>query len=427
MSLTSYKNIAVLGIGISGKAALRLLSTKKSGEQYLFAFDSRELDTWSNELPEGVICYHQDMLEANLSRGDLLVVSPGVDTRDSLFTQLKDAGVDIISEIELASWWIEAPIIGITGTNGKTTTVSFLGECFKAAGVKVFVGGNIGIPLCEALIQQEFELYLLELSSFQLERLLKLKIDYPMILNLSESHMERYANMEEYVLAKSNIFRQHSDNEEIFIRKEDFNNFKKIFRSIKGKFFYIDDQAAESAFLSNFDIQKIKLIGNHNLNNLKSAWVLFNKICADRTDAFKKTLYSFTGLEHRMEELQTSRKYRVINDTKSTNLDSTWAALCSFSESVHLCLGGKLRNDQLDINLLNKIMERCHSISLFGEAKNYLLTHTPREKLISINDFYELGSLSIQADVFLFSPGFPSFDQFKNYAHRGSQFKQLFS
>jgi UDP-N-acetylmuramoylalanine--D-glutamate ligase len=410
------KNIVVLGMGVSGKSALNLLI--KLG---LSAVGRNTND--------------QD-IRGIVEKADLIILSPGI-AGEQVFEIGAKKDVEIWGEIELAYRYLESvkglkPIIGITGTNGKTTTTTFLGELIAIAGKKVFVGGNIGIPFCDMAIEtiegkNNYDYILLELSSFQLESIERFHANIALILNIFQNHGERYLKIEDYAIAKFFINKNMTENDLIIYAK----NFPLLLNwATKQKTRKISIDIDNPKI--NFKLDKFKLPGKHNLVNLEFVIRVAEELKLDST-LIQKSIDSFCGVHHRIEFVAACKKFTAYNDAKSTNWDATITAVSAMEKGdkqLYLIIGGKKRGhgDSIlpSLEILKQNVDRFY---LIGEMADEI-----EAEIKGIVDYKNLENLhatvtDIQKENFngilLFSPGFPSFDQYLNYEKRGEHFVSL--
>jgi UDP-N-acetylmuramoylalanine--D-glutamate ligase len=440
------KRIAVYGMGVSGLSALRF--TKELGAE-LIAINGGEPSVWAKS--PGTLdfvkmgeCFNENdpALPAKLNSIDLVILSPGIPRDHHLLKPLLEKNIPIWGEIELAYRYLEKnnflkPIIGITGTNGKTTTTTFLGEMIEGDSKKVFVGGNIGVPFCDYAYdvhstKNHADFILLELSSFQLESIDHFHVNIAIILNLYQNHGERYERIEDYAQSKFFITNKFTK-DDVLIYPEDFAIIKNWAEKQPGTLIAINTQDPKVTF----DIKNFKLPGIHNLVNLafiiKAAEVIKLK-----KESIQHSIDNFKGVHHRIEyvdAIQGLSKFRAYNDAKSTNWDATMTAVKAmedFKLPIHLIIGGKKRGHGDSIlPHLDFLKSHTAHFYLIGEMANeiesevkglvdYKKTETLEETLKVIRK--DFGS---HAGILLFSPGFPSFDQFQNYAERGKHFVAL--
>lgn len=433
-------------MGVSGISALRLL---KSLEADCIAINGGEVSNWAKS--PGVLdqvnidqCYSEidPSLPQILSQVDLVILSPGIAREHPMLQPLLDKNIPIIGEIELAYRYLEAknslsPIVGITGTNGKTTSTTFLGEMIKNDHKSVFVGGNIGVPFCDYAYdilnnKNPSDIILLELSSFQLESIERFHVNVAIILNLFQNHGERYTSIEEYGRSKFHITNRFTKNDTL-IYPVDFDIIAAWASKEPGQKRIINTQNPSI----KYSTKNFKLPGLHNLVNL--AFIIEAAECLKlSSSSISKTIESFSGVHHRIEYVDSPvnlTHFKVYNDAKSTNWDATLtavAAMNDFNLPIHLIIGGKKRGHGDSIlPSLEFLKKRVFKFYLIGEMADeieaeikddvlYEKTKTLEETVKSVRRLFGL-----ESGILLFSPGFPSFDQFQNYAHRGEHFIKL--
>lgn len=429
----SGKKLAVYGLGVTGRATLNFL--KKQKLQHLTICSRGAPESWNldkNSFPYDIVMYSDEdpSFEGFSQDLDLLLLSPGIPRTHPLLRPVLKR-VPIWNEIELASRIFKGPILAITGTNGKTTTVSLIGDVLKRLGVKAFVGGNIGIPFIEAL-KESYQCAILEISSFQCESLETFNPSVSGILNLFPNHGERYSQLEDYRASKWKMVKNLKDHQFVFIGKGvglppfDF----------EGKIEQVSD-GFEEDFATLFDLKKMKIVGKHNRLNAYFAYLMLEKLMMilkisreSYVKAFQDSLNEYKGVEHRIEFIGKFQNLLVYNDAKSTNWEATITALKAVSEKqekVYLVIGGQLRgnNDLPPEEFLNFISHSNLEVLTIGEAGEYFKQKEIKNFISCKNIDSAINSLKGKAGVLLFSPGFPSFDQFKNYAERGIYFKDL--
>lgn len=414
-------NIAIWGMGISGMSALNFLKSKNDN---LYVINTGSVDEWKfkEEILESVPsnhCFNESEIPDNLML-DQIIIAPGIDKRREVVKKFIDKGVEIIGEVELAYRNLikDIPIIAVTGTNGKTTTVTMLAKSLEKAGKKVFLGGNIGTPFCD-ILQEEFtyDFIVLELSSFQLESLKDFHANIAIILNITESHMERYDHIEEYIQAKLNIV-MNQTKDDLFIGP--------------GQFLGTQTAALKAGVgeLETIHFEQSKLQGKHHLQNLfcihKALEFLQINI---PLDCIQSVVDEFEGAPYRLQWERELDGVTYINDGKSTNIDATLSALKSYDpKTLTLIIGGKLRSS--DVSFLEVIKGLGVSeIYAFGEAaeliEGFLKESENIIKMKKLDDVIKNIKENKKAGVVLFSPAFPSFDQYANYIQRGEHFKRL--
>lgn len=447
LNLTN-KKVAVIGLGVSGLSAIRFLKLLNA---QIYAINSGEKATWSSQIGvadfvDNKNCFSQESPEVLeiLSEADLIILSPGIPRDVSALAGAHERLVPIWGEIELAFQYLESnhllsPIIAITGTNGKTTTTTFLGEMIAADDKKVFVGGNIGVPFCDYAFDvfngtELADYILLELSSFQLESIERFHVDIALVLNLFQNHGERYSSIEDYGRSKFNITNFFTK-DDLLIYPEEFDLIKRWAQTQVGRKISISTTAPQV----ERNIQKFKLPGVHNRVNL--AFVLeVAKELGLSDSAIDYSISHFNGVHHRIEYVQTGsllNGWKVFNDAKSTNWDATLTAVRAMEEfdlKLYLIIGGKKRGHGDSIAPYMAFLKaHVEELLLIGEMAQEIENEIKGQIRYFRADTLELALEHIQKlkhmgeGILLFSPAFPSFDQFRNYAHRGDHFVSLVS
>lgn len=409
-------NIAIWGMGVSGVSALKSLA---KSSHTIYCINSGVPKTWKNfelicEYTQSENCLEEssELLEYKFEQ---IILSPGIDRKSKLVAHFISQGVEVISEVELAFRQVKLPIVAITGTNGKTTTTTMISECLKRAEKKVFTGGNIGTPFCDILLTSEkYDIAVLELSSFQLESLKSFKANVAIILNIAESHMERYNAFEDYKNAKLNIFNNQEDND-LAIAPLDL----------------LPSRGTPIAKLEGIDLSDKMLIGEHHLYNLFCVnEVLKYFSIPNSLSVIESFLENFGGVEFRLQYVGTKSGMTFYNDAKSTNPYATLSACKAMGENEYaLIIGGKLRSEDFDVaSLLSTISAK--KVLCFGDAADLVEAQMNRNhsvlKFKNLKEVYDYIWESKPARVILFSPGFPSFDQYESYLARGRDFNHLF-
>ena len=415
---TQFK-FGVIGLGVTGKSVCKYL--KSIGLKAL-VINSGKVENWAGPELENFTCISQE--DSNLSnyldKTEAIILSPGIPRNAAFLQSFKG---EIINDIELFFRMKKTNpiIIGITGSNGKTTTVTLLDEIIKAANKSVFCGGNIGLSPMEFLLNGEKEeIVLLELSSFQLESVKNFQCDMAAVLNVTMTHEERYKTENDYRQAKLNIF-QHQHQNGLYL----IDHATKKYCQNQNVFVFNEESSLQD-LQKKFDFKSWMLPGKHNLLNLK--------VCVDIAEHLKiekkviqQVINSFKGVSDRIEFIGKVNEIPVYNDSKSTNIYSTLTAIKAFDgKNVAVILGGQIRDRQnLNLTGLKEISELASSLVLFGEVSTLkeLSTSFRFEKLKNL-DFSFLNS---KTEIILFSPGFPSFDEFNNYHERGDCFKKIFA
>ncbi|GAB6182515.1 UDP-N-acetylmuramoyl-L-alanine--D-glutamate ligase [Thermodesulfovibrio hydrogeniphilus] len=465
------KKITVVGIGKSGLSLINLLSLLGAK---VIANDKKSL----TEIKE-ILGSTEEKLYRLYAGGhpteafeeaELIVISPGVPMSTPSVLSAIYKGIPVIGEIEI-SWQIltlikpDIKIIGITGSNGKSTTSTLTYEFLKKDGKQVALAGNIGLPMAdviERIYKNEILLdYLvLELSSFQLEGIKNFKSNYAAILNITPDHMDRYSNMKEYIEAKAKIFLNHAGDDVLVLNMDDKNTVSAIehLRNVymkRGKLphilYFSRKQKVYGAFLENdkilfnareefsetikqementiLDVNSFKIKGVHNIENIMAASLLaLSAGC--KGGSIKEVVREFPGLPHRMEFVREIDGVKYINDSKGTNVDAVAKSLESFQGKVILIAGG--RDKDGDFNSLRELVQKkVKTLILIGEAAEKiakalgdLVPHYFENDMKSA--ILKAKEVAQKGDVVLLSPGCASFDMFKNFEHRGDVFKEI--
>jgi len=371
---------------------------------------------------------------------DCVIPSPGVAAENPLLSGAAATGIPVLSEIELAYRFFRAPLVAVTGTNGKSTTTTLIGEMVKAGGRKVFVGGNLGTPFIGA-VSGEWDWGVLEISSFQLEWVERFRPRIAVLLNVTEDHLDRYTTFDDYRRAKERIFEAQSEGDFAVLNREDPRvwalkaNVKA--RVISFGFAEVSEGAYATANMivwrdganeERFPLADVKIQGVHNVENIMAA-VAAAKLAGIARQPIQKTLENFPGLEHRLEFVREKDGVSYYNDSKGTNVGAVVKSLAGFSAPVILIAGGVDKGGDYG-PLEEGIKRKVRRLVLFGAAKNVIaraLGHLT-ETVIVENLAAAVGDAAAAArtgDVVLLSPACSSFDQFRNYAERGRSFKNL--
>lgn len=427
------KKIAVLGAGESGVGAALL--AKKLGYEVFVSDKSAIADNFRTELEAAEIPYESgEHTEGVIFAATEIVKSPGIPDKVALIQEAHRRGIPVISEIEFAARYTKAKVVGITGSNGKTTTTSLVYHLLKIGGLDVAVGGNIGKSFARLLVEEpEHAVYVLELSSFQLDGIMDFRPDIAILLNITPDHLDRYNyEMAKYVASKfritmnqtvSDYFIFNTDNTEM----QSFMNENEITAQKIG---ISTDLSGEGITVENafYDLSKTALQGPHNF---------FNAACAVRTatllgldaEKIQKGLNSFINQPHRLEFVTEKKGVRYINDSKATNVDSVFWALKAMTRPTILVLGGLDKgNDYTQIADL--VREKVKAIVCMGLDNSKILAFFADFglKIIETTAAKEAvkvaADLSTEGDTVLLSPACASFDLFKNYEDRGTQFRE---
>lgn len=428
----SGKKILILGMGLTGISCINFFLKKGITPKII---DESNSPLYLDKIPKK-IKYKIGILEPRwILESDLIIISPGVSSFKPILIQARFLGIEIISDIELFSREAVAPIISITGTNGKSTVATMVTQIAKNSGYKAFLGGNIGFPVLQ-MLDQKADLYIIELSSFQLENTFTLKSKIAVVLNISEDHINRYPKgFEQYKKIKLSIYNKA----EICIvnsyqKIENIINYSQQYinlRSKKSKYqiYYNKNQAA--LYYSNkkiLNMSETLLHGHHNYNNALVSLAICDSM-GFPINSIVDTLKTFSTLPHRFEVIHNKKGICWINDSKSTNANSTKVALDSIESTgtIHLLLGGDSKS--ADFSILKEHFNKLKiKIYCFGKDRFYL-SKICEKKSIIINTLKQaivlISEKVISGDTVLLSPGCSSLDQFSNFEERGNVFIKL--
>ena len=440
------KIVAVVGLGKSGMSSARLLLAKGARVTALEQRPRLEVQAAADELERlgaGVRCGGYG--PADFAQAQMVVLSPGVDEREKIYRDLSAKGVEVIGDLELAARFIRAPIIAVTGTDGKTTTVSLLGEIFsRATRGKAWVGGNIGNPAAElALSRGRPEVVILEVSSFQLAQAQTFHPRVGVLLNLAADHFDRHPDLEAYFRAKARMFMNQDRKDAAVLNYED-PMVREIADSVKSRVIWFGGKIAKKhgARLKGrelvyrnarkefkLSLKQWKPRGRHNLENLMAAAAAAGWFGA-APESIQDAVDNFQLPGHRIEFAAEVGGVRYYDDSKATTPHAVAAALNSFQEPVVLLLGG--RNKGIDFRpLAPEIAARAKSVLCFGEARHEIAEQLAAENIKArvaekMADAVMLAAgIAAPGEVVLLSPGCASFDEFKDYQDRGDKFKEL--
>ena len=435
------KKVLVLGLARTGRECARFLAQRGASVQVTDVRSEEELKQEMETLAALPIRYFLGGEDPDWLEGvDIIVPSPGVPAENVLLKEGSRRGIKILSEIEFACRFLRAPLVAITGTNGKSTTTTLVGEMLKASGAKVFVGGNIGTPLI-GFVGGDWEWGVVEVSSFQLEWIEEFRPRISVLLNLTEDHLDRYPNFRAYCQAKQRIFEAQAANDIAILSRDDrlvWEMRKRIrARVVSFGFSEVDDGVfvaaremiwRDGSREEKFPLSRVKIHGVHNVENMMAA-IAAAKSAGVSASAIQKVLEEFPGLEHRLEFVREKDGVRYYNDSKGTNVGAVVKSLASFSDPVILLAGGVDKGGDYGI-LRQEIRQKVRRLVLFGEAQEIIARALGdlTETVIVENLEAAVGDAFAHAragEVVLLSPACSSFDMFRNYAERGQVFKSL--
>jgi len=435
------RKILIIGLARTGRECARFLVEQGASVTVSDLRPEAELKDEIKSLAGLPIRYFFGANERRwLEAMDCVIPSPGVAAENPLLSGAAATGLPVLSEIELAYRFFRAPLVAVTGTNGKSTTTTLIGEMVKAGGRKVFVGGNLGTPFIGA-VSGEWDWGVLEISSFQLEWVERFRPRIAVLLNVTEDHLDRYTTFDDYRRAKERIFAAQSEGEFAVLNREDPGvwalkaNVKA--RVVSFGFTEVGEGAYATANMivwrdganeERFPLADVKIQGVHNVENMMAA-VAAAKLAGIARQPIQQTLENFPGLEHRLEFVREKAGVSYYNDSKGTNVGAVVKSLAGFSAPVILIAGGVDKGGDYG-PLEEGIKRKVRRLVLFGAAKNVIaraLGHLT-ETVIVENLAAAVGDAAAAAragDVVLLSPACSSFDQFRNYAERGRSFKNL--
>ena len=440
------KRLVILGGGESGVGTAVL--GKKKGFDVFLSDKGKLKDSYKDVLLQHNIKWEENQhTEELIMNASEVVKSPGIPDTVALIRKLREKKIPVISEIEFAGRYTHAKKICITGSNGKTTTTLLIYHILKKAGLNVGLGGNVGKSFAMQVATEEFDYYVLELSSFQLDGMYDFKADIAILLNITPDHLDRYDyKFENYVDSKFRII-QNQKKEDAFIYCMDdmeiLNGIKKRTINAKQYPFSIKQKVEPGAYLDEnnqvvintnhinplfMTIQELALQGKHNIYNSMAAGVT-GKLVEIRKDTIRESLSDFHNIDHRLELVGNVHGIEFINDSKATNVNSTWYALESMTNPVILILGGVDKGNDyhmLDDLVKDKVKaiiclgtDNKKIIKAFGGIVETILEAKSAKEAVA--QAYKLGK---KGDTVLLSPACASFDLFENYEDRGTQFKQ---
>lgn len=434
------KKVLILGMARSGISAAKLLSNYQN-EIVISDIKEQEekvLEELENLNIKVVIMKEQEEL-VNPSF-DYIIKNPAIRKDNPAVVKAKSLGIPVINEMELAFHFLpqNVDIIGITGSNGKTTTTTITYELLKTTGKDVFLGGNIGIPLSNVVREmKEGSILVLEISDHQLCDLDDFKTNISALTNLSEVHLDFHGSYENYKAVKKKIFNHHT-NKEIAILNQDNQDVLELTKDISSKKIYFSTKEKTDIYLKDNTIfycgeevintKDIKIKGNHNYENIMVAIAIAKHYGVMNKD-IKSFLKAFNGVEHRIEYVRTLKGRKFYNDSKATNNESTIIALNSFREDTILLMGGLDRNIPFDS--ISPHLKHVKCIVSFGETKNKISAFAKENKVESIvvdtlkEAIMSAYQISKEKDVILLSPACASWDQYKDFEVRGNEFKEI--
>jgi UDP-N-acetylmuramoylalanine--D-glutamate ligase len=452
------KRVTVVGLARSGVSAAKLLQAL--GARITVA-DAKETSAGADGLAgldrTALTVTVGSGYERALEGAELVVISPGVPFRLPMIEAVRRRGVAVVSELELAFWFLRAPMLAITGTNGKSTTTTLLGMVLKDSGHRTFVGGNLGTPLCEAALttvraerageRPPYDYHVVEVSSFQLETVQRFHPRVAALLNLTQDHMDRYHSFDDYVATKRRIFENQTP-QDLAILCMDDARVAALAPTLPATVWGFGRSAPSTGqwphrvCLEGQDIvatidghrqvlfgrQELRILGWHNVLNAMASMAMGLAVHCP-LDTMRRVVTSFPGLEHALEVVRERRGVRYVNDSKGTNVDATLKALESVDVPILLIAGGRDKGGDFE-KLRPLIHQKVKRLVLIGEATTRIAeAMAPFDRVIRAATFREaVESAAREAesgDLVMLSPACASFDMFADYRDRGRQFKDL--
>ena len=438
------KKVLVIGLARSGKAAVELLDKLHASVTVNEYADASKIDCYDDYVSRGIemVCggHPEELFERDF---DFVVKNPGINYRKPFILRLKERGIPVYTDIELAYQVSKMQnYLAITGTNGKTTTVTLIHDIFKNASRKTCLAGNVGTPLSSHVLENDllnkdgFDV-VLEMSNFQLLDIEKFHPHVSTIINLTPDHLDYMASLDEYYASKTFIYKNANEND-FYIFNLDDEVLKGYIKQYPPKCqmitlslekeadCMIKDDAIYYKGEHVIDLKEIKIVGKHNVQNMMIA-ICFAKVCGIDTDIIHDTLANFMGVEHRIEFVREIDNVRYYNDSKATNTDAAIIALKAFDKPVILLMGGFEKG--LDLAEMSSYNDKISSLVCFGAAKDRFAKDMNHPSTYIVENMKEAilkaKEISQEGDVILLSPSTSSFDEFKSYEHRGKVFKEI--
>lgn len=443
-TLMEGKRLVVLGAGESGVGAAKL--AQKHGFDVFVSDFGGIADRYKAALNELNVSFEENQHTNELILNATEVVkSPGIPVTAPIVKALKQKGIPVISEIEFAKRYTKAKTVCITGSNGKSTTTMLTYHILKNAGLNVGLGGNIGQSFAAQVADEDFEWYVLEISSFMLDDMFEFKADIAVLLNITPDHLDRYDyKMDNYAASKMRIV-QNQTNQDVFIYCEDDEETQKILKRTKINArqypFSIRKKIENGAYLENntihintylneeltMSISDLALQGKHNIYNSMASGIVA-KVLELRNESIRESMGNFKNIEHRLEFVAKISDVTYINDSKATNVNSTWYALESVGTQVVLIMGGVDKGNDYSM-LKDLVRSKVKAIVCMGKDNKRIHEAFEDDVEVIVNTFSAEEAVQVayhlakKGDTVLLSPACASFDLFKNYEDRGNQFK----
>ncbi|MFN3550262.1 MAG: UDP-N-acetylmuramoyl-L-alanine--D-glutamate ligase [Endomicrobiia bacterium] len=443
------KKVGLIGLGISNLYLANYLAKNNR----VFVTEELNEDKLKDKLDklDKFVEYECGGHTDKILESDIVIRSPGIPRHHSLIQKVLSKKIPVFTELEISFQIIKSKInkipkiVAITGTNGKTTTTTLVGKILSSCYPDVIVAGNIGIPLINFVDRiNEDTIIVLEVSSYQLEDIVEFKPYISCILNITEDHLEHHISMENYISAKTKIFINQTKKDFLILKYDDENINKIDFKKINPKIIFFSRNDLDEGCWWQKDSKKIifkfkdyfeefvvypKIPGEHNIENILAS-VCCSVLLNVPKKNIEKTVSEFPGVEHRLEFVREIDGVIFVNDSKSTNVDSTLVALKSFDVPIHLILGGRDKKAPYT-PLFDLIKEKVKTILLIGEATEIIYSQIKNLNVIIYkcktleNAVLKAKEVAKKGEIVLLSPACASFDQFKNFEHRGQVFKEI--
>lgn len=442
--MLSGKKVLVIGLAKSGRAAIKLLHKLNATITVNEYKDAKDIADYHQFLDMGIEMitgsHPDELFERDF---DFVIKNPGINYHRSFILRLRERKIPIYTEIELAFQVAKKQhYIGVTGTNGKTTTVTLIDKILKGQYSNVHLAGNVGTPLCDVvlehnLLEEENHYIVIEMSNFQLLDIDTFKPNISTIINLTPDHLDYMDSLDEYYASKTNIYRNTDQNDYFVINKDDSTLADYLKRyplpchqvtmslsqdtdcMIKNNAIYYQDE-----FI--IDLNDIKVVGNHNIQNIMIA-ICIAKKCGVDTTIINQEIASFIGVEHRIEFVREINGVKIYNDSKATNTDASIIALKAFDQPVILLMGGFDKG--LDLSEMARYNDKISRLVTFGAAGQRFKDDMHVENSICVKNLeaaiWEALKEAQANDIILLSPSTSSFDEFSGYEQRGQVFKEI--
>ncbi|MGX5202588.1 UDP-N-acetylmuramoyl-L-alanine--D-glutamate ligase [Aliikangiella sp. IMCC44632] len=434
----------IFGLGMSGLAAARYFERI---QQSFVLVDTRENPPGKESVAALAFCqqaFYKNIPEHAVINASRIILSPGVDPSHELLVKAREAEIEIIGDVELFVRETKSKIVAITGSNGKSTVTDLVYQCLISAKKKALIGGNFGVPVLDFLPQDEAEIYVLELSSFQLDTTRQLSAEVAVVLNITEDHMDRYNRFEDYCLSKQSIFNNAKhcvyNLDDAATVPNQLNSHRLCFSLGQASAdIYVDFTQSPVVIRSRdqvyINVQELQLVGSHNWNNVAAVVCILQSLNIAIDDAILNTIKNYTGLSHRFQKVKFVDQTDWINDSKATNVGATQAALNAIDKNYYqwcVLIAGGLAKDADLSPLRESLRTTVDHLIVMGQDAPLLAAYMPKEKVTFVESMQQavvkakqlvaLQPITNQPNVVLLSPACASMDMFKNFEARGQAF-----